>query len=369
MDYRIELRDKSFNLLEVLEKEAKDISFEFKRIGGCGAFSFEVPRKYGEEGLLGGDFDIRIFRYNPSTRVFDRRYSGFIEEKTPGFDEDSESIRVDGYGYSAQLDRILVDETYTSMEISAIIKDLLDTYVTPNTDIAYTAGDIEDTGFTAAELTFSGTVKDAIETCAEIVGSREWGVDMNRNFYFKARSEVVTKIYPVGGVVKSFSVVESFKDIVNKVKIIGGKLVDESTYTYTKSDAASILKYGLREYKKSVSAITTADVAEQMADAILAEKTDLPRKASMIIVGDETQHEASLPLGLLRLEVPGTRYGEKEYFTFLYSGHIDYQIDTIKYSIDDNGTLTKSITLGQKKPGIAESISQLEYELEQLQDA
>jgi hypothetical protein len=209
---------------------------------------------------------------------------------------------------------------------------------------------------------------DAIQNCAEIVGTREWGVDKNRKFYFKARSESTTKIYPLGGVVKSFTSIESFRDIVNKIYLEGGE-VSGSKFTRSGQDALSILKYGLREEIKTVSSITTNDVADEMIEAILSEKKDLARKATMVVVNEETQHEASIPLGLLRLEIPGTRYGEKEYNTFLYSGHINYQINTIRYSIDDNGVLVKTISLGQMKPTQAEIITGLEYKLEQLRAA
>lgn len=369
MEHRIVLRDKSFNILECLEKEALGPSFGWARTGGCGAFGFEVPRKYGEEGFLGGDFDVQIQCYNPVTRVFDLWYSGYIEEKTPSINENGESIAVNGYGYSSQLKRILVDKEYTNTEISLIIKDILDTFVVPNTSIEYDLVDLEDTGFTADKLTFKTTAMEAIQTCADIVGTREWGVDRNRHFFFKARSEVVTKTYPIGGVIADFSSNESFKDIVNSIKIEGGTLGDGTKYTYTKSDAASILKYGLRQDRKSASAITTEDVAERMADAILSEKIELPRKANVTIIGEDYLHESSVPLGLFCLQIPAVRYGEKKYGEFLYSGPVYYQINTIKYSIGEDGLLKKTISLGPKRPTLAESISGLEYELDQLKAA
>lgn len=370
MEYRLELRDNNFNLLELLEKEAKDISFEYKRIGGCGGFNFEVPREYGDEGSLGGDFDVRIYRYNPSIRTYDLWFSGFIEEKTPKI-ADIEIIDVNGYGYVAQLKRVIVNKEYLNTEISAIVKDILDTFVVPNTKIIYEAADIENTGFTADKLTFNTSAMDAIQTCAEIVGSREWGVDRNRKFFFKARSETLTKIYSIGGMVADFSSKELFKDIVNKVYLEGGTVVGVK-YTRSGQDARSILKYELREEKKSNSSVTTDDVADQLIAAILAELkggADIPRTANMTIIGEDILYESSVPLGLLRLETPGIRYGERKYGTFLYSGHINYQVNSIRYLIRESGILVKRIDLGRLRSSLAESISKLEYELEQLRTA
>ena len=51
MDYRVELRDKSFNVLEYLENEAYGISWGYSRIGGCGSFCFTLPRRYDAVGV------------------------------------------------------------------------------------------------------------------------------------------------------------------------------------------------------------------------------------------------------------------------------------------------------------------------------
>lgn len=146
MIYRIELSDRNFNRLEYLEKEAVNISWEYSRIGGCGSFSFDLPRSLCDEKFISGDFNVKILRRNPENGNYDLWYQGFIERKEPVISGSNEYVRVEGHGYQAQLGRILLTETYTGQEISAIVKDILDTYVVPNTDIEYDNPDEDFSG-------------------------------------------------------------------------------------------------------------------------------------------------------------------------------------------------------------------------------
>lgn len=365
-DYRIELRDSDFNRLSFLENEATDTSWQYNRIGGCGAFSFTLPRRFDDQGNLGGNFDVRIYK-KTYVGTYTLWYSGFIEDRMPNLSE-PEKIDIKGFGYSAQLSKIIIDKTYTSDEISVIIKDILDTFIVPNTDIAYDASDIEATTFTADTLTFNTTALNAIKTLAEIAGTREWGVDKDRNFFFKARSSVVNFYYDVGHKIMSFSNIDSFREIINRIYIEGGE-VGGTKYERTVNDTASQAKYGLLEQIYQNSAITTGSVADQFGEAILAEKSDLARRGKLALVNELTQTEDAVPLGTLVFRTVGVRYGEKKYGTFLYSGNVAYQINKISYRIDDNKTLIKTLDLGQLRPSVSEEIEQLSFELEQLRMA
>jgi hypothetical protein len=327
-----------------------------------------IPVKYGKEGILGGDYNICIYYYDKPTKTMILWYQGLIEEKSPEVNEDDETIKIIGYGYSSQLKRILVDTTITSKEVSVAVKAILDTYITPNTNITYDAGDIEATTFTIDSLTFDTDVLNVIQTLADIVGTREWGVDCNRKFFFKARSSTVGYRYPAGGKVKSFNAVDSFRDIINSVKLEGGDVSDVK-YTRPGNDAQSIATYGKREKILTNSAITTNDVADQYINAYLAENKFLKRRATSIIVNEETRQEVTIPIPLFVYMLPGVRYGEEKYGTFLYSGDVEYIINSIKYKIEDNGSLTKSLELGEIINELAKPFSQLEAEIDQLRAA
>ncbi len=364
--YRVELRDESFNILAMLENEAIGLRWDYNRIGGCGAFSFTLPRRFNDQGNLGGDFDVRIYKRTGSgTHAL--WFSGFIEDRSPLFSE-PENISISGYGYIAQLNRVIVDKTYTSNEISIIVKDILDTFVTPNTDITYDAGDIVATSFTADSLVFKTTAMNAMKTLAELAGTREWGVGSDRKFFFKTRSTSVGFYKHRGKDVRQFSNIDSFRDIVNKLYIEGGDVAG-TKFTRTVEDTSSQTKFGLREQIIQNSAIITNDVADQYGGAILVEKADLSRRGKIIIVNDKERTEDTVPLGLFVFKEEGVRYGEELYGTFLYSGDVEYQINKISYKIEQDATITKTLSLGQLRPELSEELEKLKLEIENLRAA
>lgn len=368
MIFRVELSDKQFNRLEYLEDEIYGLNWEYARLSGCGAFGFNLPRSLCEEKYLSGDFNIKIKRRNPSTGNYDLRYQGLIERKEPVIRGNQEYVSVEGHGYGVQLERIRLTKTYTSDEISVVVKDILDTYITPYTDITYDAGDVEATSFTADKLEFkNASAYEALRTCAETAGGVEWGVDRDRKFFFKARGTSVNFRFPAtGGQLTNYSYEDDFSAIVNFVYIQGGE-VGGSPYTFDDNDAISITKYGRREKVIQNSAIVTQTVAQQFIDATLAEYKDVVRRSRANLEDYETLIENTTPLGLLLPKVRGVFYGEKEYGTFLYSGRISFQINRIAYAMVNNGAdLNISLALGELRPDEAEYLSRLENKIEAL---
>lgn len=375
MIVKVELRDKQFNLLEILDNEFINLSWEWSRIGGCGSFSFSLPREYCNEKFISGDFNIRIYKRNESTKAYDLKFQGIVEDKAPNVRGIEEVIQVQGHGYQAQLARLqLVNVTYTGQEASVIIKSLLDTYVVPNTDIIYDVGDLTATTFTFDSITFNTDVLSAIQTIADTVGTREWGVDEERSFFFLQRSTTVGLYFALGDKVTSFTSDDSFKDIVNRVIVQGGDIAgtpftpDSTGAAY--NNTSSQTKYGRHDEIYQNSSILTDVVAQQFAQSILAEKSDVVRRGRCEIVNYETFIEDTLPIPLFELLARGTLYGEKLYGTFLYSGRISYQVNRISYKIGSNdNAFTTNLELGQLRPDISETISQLSYQLEQLRSA
>lgn len=364
MKFRIELSDKAFNRLEFLEDEVTNLSWGYNRIGGCGSFSFSLPREYCNERFISGDFNVKIHRRNPSTGDYDLWYQGYVEAKVPSIKGGSEVIEVRGSGYQGQLSRIYIDdETYAGMDIADIVDDILTNYVLPEMDI--TIGTIDPTGFSPSTLTFNTDVLSALQTLADITGTREWGVDRNREFNFLQRSTTEGFIYPIGSEkILNFSSDDSFKDIINRVVIQGGDVAG-TPYKNTYDLVASQLKYNVRTEVKQNASITTNDVAEQFANAIFEDHSGVVRRGQVELL-EEKLIEETLPIGLFRMQAPAFRYGQKAYLTGLYSGPINYQINQISYSVDSNGNLKISMDLGQLRPTLSEALAQIEYELEQL---
>ena len=372
---KVELRDKQFNILELLDNEFMNLSWEWSRIGGCGSFSFDLPREYCNEKFISGDFNVRIYARNDTTKAYDLKFQGLVENKAPNVRGIEEVISVQGHGYQVQLARIqLRGVTFTGQEASVIIKSLLDTYIVPNTDIIYSVGDLTATSFTFDSITFDTDVLSAIQTIADTVGTREWGVDTARSFFFKTRSSTTGLYFALGDKISSFTSDDSFKDIVNRVIVQGGDIAGvpftPSPTTSYYNDTSSQTKYGRHDQIYQNSAIVTDSVAQQFAASILAEKADVIRRARCELVNYETFIEATIPIPLFELIARGTLYGEKLYGTFLYSGRISYQVNRISYKLSSNdSSFTTNLELGQLRPDISEQISQLAYQLDQVRSA
>lgn len=363
--FRVELRDRTFRVLEVLDNEYIDLNWSYARIGGCGDFNFELPRKLFEEKAVSGEYNIQIKYRNPDTSNYDLWYQGVIQNKIPNVNGNSENISISGFGYSTQLSRIYVSANYTSTEVSVIVKSILDTYITPNTDITYDAGDIEATTFTVDDIDFEDDAMSAIQKLADLVGIREWGVDKDRKFFFKARSAEVGRIFYLGKEIARFNENQDFDAIVNRVYIQGKEDAGTPYFSAAYSDAASIAKYGLREKVITNSSISTNEVAEQFANATLEEFADVQRKANFSVIGLEAQIEATNPIDLVNVIKKQDRYGQKEYGTGLYSGRVNRVLNRINYSVTNNNSLEISVDAGSIRPKISEELSRLTYKLEQ----
>lgn len=377
MIVKVELRDKSFNVLERLDKQFIDLSFEYLRNGGCGSFSFDLARNYCNEKFISGDFNVRIYNRNPSTKAYDLWYQGIVENKAPNVRNNQETISVQGHGYQAQLSRIqLKNVSFVSTEISVIVKSLLDNYIVPNTDIIYSASDIEGTTFIVDSIEFNTDALSAIQTLADIVGAREWGVDENRSLFFKERASDSSEelSFVLGGKITGFTSDDSFKDIVNRVIIQGGDVggspfrPDETTSPY--NNTSSQTKYGRHDFVYQNSAIVTDTVAEQIAASILEERSDVVRRGRCELVNHEVQIEETVPIPLFQMLARGTFLGEKPYGIFLYSGQIQFEVNRILYRLQSqDSSLSTSLELGQRRPDIAEAIGQLKFQIEQLRGA
>lgn len=367
--FRLELRDKDFAIEEILDGEYFDLKWTYSRIGGCGSFSFSLPRKIFEEKAITGDSNVRIYYRDQSTKSYTLWYQGLVENKIPDVSGNSESMDISGHGYVAQLSRIYLNNvSYSSQEISTIITDILDSYVTPNTNISYEAVDIGTTAFTPDAIDFNDTALSAIEKCADLAGGIEWGVDKDRNFFFKQKSTTVGFRHRFGKNIINFSEDLSFQDIVNRV-IVQGAESGGTYYTNTYNDSLSQLKYNLRTKVIQNSSISTDSVAQQFATSYFAEYSEVVRKATCDLTDYEALVEATVPVPLMIIFGKENTYGTKKFKTGLYSGLVQRQVERVNYSISNKGSLNISIDLGQLRPSIAEEIAQLKYNLEQQRSA
>ena len=356
-------------MVEIPDKEYLDLSWGYARIGGCGEFSFRLPRRLFEERAISGGYNVRIKYRNPSTNTYDLWYQGLIENKVPNVKGNTEDIQISGHGYQSQLSNIYLDDvTYTAQEASVIVKSILDNYVTPDTDISYNIGDLEATTFTFDTITFNTDALSALQTIADTVGTREWGVNADRDFIFKTRSDTVGFRYSFGRNITDYSENQDYKQIINRI-IVQGAQVGGTYYKSTHNNTASQLKYGLKTSTIQNSSVVSSAVATQLASATFAEFSDAVIKTTFSLVGSEVRIEETTPIPLVNILVKQDKYGEKRYGEGIYSGLVNAVINRINYTYSNNGTLKTNIDLGKVRPAISEAIAQLEYQIEQQRSA
>jgi hypothetical protein len=365
MIYKVVLSDRSFNIIKELQNEITSLSWGYSRLGGCADFSFTVPKPIFKDFLIGMNFNVKIYKRNQSDSNYELIYQGRIESKNSKVTGKTEEISISGSGYQSSLRDIYIDRDYVSTEASLIVKDILDQDIVPNTPITYNVSDIVATTFTPSELEFNTNAQSAFRTISDLVGLREWGVDRNRKFFFKQRSEARNYIYYLsGGDIYDLAVDITTDDILNRIVVIGGD-VDGEIFSAVYNEPSSQLKWGRRDLAIKNSAIVTTDVAQQFADSYFAEFSDVSFRAKGSLLADGI-FEETVPLGLFCLVPDTVKYGEKPYGTFLYSGVLSFQINKINYKVDSSSNLSASLELGRLRPNIAETISQLEYEIEQI---
>ena len=256
---RIEMRDTNFNVKEIFDKEYYDLNWSYSRIGGCGDFSFSIPRKRFEERAIKGEYNIRIYYRDPETDTWGLRYQGLINNKIPVIRGHSENIQISGHGYINQLSRVYLNNiSYSSQEASVIVKNILDNYVTTATNVSYSAPDLVATSFTFDSLVFNDNALTAMQKISDTVGEREWGVDANRNFYFKERSSTIGFRYFLGKQIMNFEDNQDFSEIVNRVFVQGAQVGGTYHFFGPYDEVPSQTKYNVRTKVVQNSSVTTS---------------------------------------------------------------------------------------------------------------
>ena len=365
---RIELRNRNFDLVKVLDKIRKDVSWDYNRIGGCGNCNISLA---AEELMdIGADYDIQM-RLEDGLGGTNLVYRGYAESNRPIVDV-RPSLTLQGFGYYGQLARVKVKHTYTTQEISLIVKDILDNYVLPDTSITYSAADIEATGFTIDSIDFDDMADKALKTLADIAGKIEWGVDVNRNFFFKAQDDAVKYRLRYGIDIAKYDPVDEYRDIINRIYIKGGT-IGGVQFEETVDNLESQGYYGLRSIVKSNSSILTSAVAQRYGTMILAETAKVQKRVSLRIANNSIFFEQTLPMGRISVIgkniVSAKKYGDADaiYGRFKYGGNPSFQVDRISYKIMNEGTQA-TISGGYAKPDIAEQIKRLDFEISQIRN-
>lgn len=308
--YAIELRDNEFNLKKRLEPFVQSCNWEWNAIGGCGRATIKVAGDYRRFEAEADD-DIQIY-----LKTLGLVYRGYVEDVVPSLMGSDESITLNCYGYWGWLDRLIVhdegdEKFYYSQEISAIVDDLIDTFIVANTSI--TRGTTEESSITPDVLAFKGKVRECIDTLIDLVGNIECGVDENLQFYWYNRVKDFKDRFYLGDKVIKISDRVDYRNIVNQIYFEGGD-VDGSAFRTSGGSTRSQSKYGIFQEIISNGSIITSSTANQLISAILKQRARPQKQTSISVDNIARRLESRFPMGAIAVVDPaayqdGLKYG------------------------------------------------------------
>lgn len=367
--YTVEIRRRSdFKPIKILNQVLKSCYWEYDRKGGCGKANIELAINPADmRAFQGADFELRINIRNSSDTSEIVYYRGFQEDFKP-VERPSGKVIMNFSGYSAMLKRCRVNATYANMEVGAIIRSILDTFVLPNTPITYTLAEHDVSNYIVDTMTFDTDAGSAINTLVTLAGDFEYGVDRNLKFYFKQVSQDVRFMVKYKKDMVSLDDLIDYGGIINQY-IIKGSSGFEEPANNTESQSA----YGLRSKTISNSAITTSSVAQRYGTGLLADDARPKRRTSVTKAINKQLYETSVPLPKMvivkePLTAP-TKYGVPIYGDgTLYGGLVSFYIDKIAYRLQSEGTSVK-FNLGQPRPDAATQIAQIQNDINQVRNS
>jgi len=227
---------------------------------GCG--DFEITLGVAPSALpftVEYNQGVEIYLYHDSNPW----HAGYIFEM-PVSGSTERPWKIAGSGYYNQLEKCVVNKDYTSEEISAIVRDLVDDFVEEKTDIVYADYKIAMTDYTVSDIQFNHTTaKKAIEQLADLAQGFVFGVDANREIFFRGIDPDVnpSAIFAVGKHIDEFRLTENAEDVVNRVYVKVGLSTGGTNIQAEVSAYNSQVLYGIREKVLSAPSLQSTNDA------------------------------------------------------------------------------------------------------------
>lgn len=359
--FEVKFYDQYGNLKQVFNNLA-NIDWEWNRVGGCGQAVLEVFQSY--------DYMQETMRPKSSVKIFinnELRYTGKLIKIMRSAYAGKESVLLTFYGYLTDLSFLTVRTSYESMEVSDIVKDILDNYVLPYSQITYDTADIDMTDYVVQSVNFNHSVMDAIRLLSDIAGNVEWGVDRNKKFFFKATSPVVKKVYIIGKDIVKYQEERDDESVVNILDVFGA-----DGYMTTLSAALSVNTYGTKMDRLFETSISEASDGNRYGSVILKKRSSAKRRIKFSFVTADEFVEQTLPLGARAINA-GTFRGLKKYGHYIKYGTSNKygslkrdQLGNIRYTMIGDGLLIDA-TMTDDIPNMGDLQKQIEYEIKNLQ--
>ena len=295
--FNVELRDKTGKLKSYLTPFVSTVTWEWNRIGGCGACSITLQKGY-RDIIFDARDDIQIRIKSGTTSKL--MYRGYIANVIPTL-KIGETIQLQVRGYYDLMKKIIIQnngalKTYTSKELSVIVGEIAGTYIYPNTPIV--AGTIEAGTFTADTLQFLTTVENTLGTISELYEGAEYGVDENLKFFWYQEDDVINHKFFIGDNVEMLERRVKWDDLVNRIYLVGGDVAG-TTYKYTGNATDSQALYYLSEELINNGSIITDNVAAQYTGSLLRQNSNPKLSIRAKIANTTKRLEDTVPIGLV----------------------------------------------------------------------
>lgn len=363
--FEAELRDKNGDLKSMLTSK-QVTGWEYLRTGGCGQADVSTSFK------IGGDFDNSIAPGDELRIKIDNqlRYSGKLLKVGRSIKSGQEGINLTFYGYISELSDVIVNETYEGMEISDIVKDILDNYVVGVKRVIYSASDIEETSFSVASVVFNHDALSALKFLADLAGDFEWGVDINKSFYFKKRDTNVRRTYHIGREIYDYEELEDHEAVKNVVNVFGSgsSVVPLASI----SSAGSVSSFGRKEVNIFQSSIVETSDANRLGLVNVKNTDNKIRQIQVRMKQDDYFVEESHPLGATTIVFEPIRVPKKYGNNFKYGRNEKYgslkrdQIASIRYTMVGGG-MDILLVISQDIPNVGDQQKQVELQIQDLQ--
>jgi hypothetical protein len=245
---------------------------------GCGQCDLNVTEDLG----LSHDYRLDVHLWNQITPVF----SGFLLEQP----DEGTTERLFAYSFLGGyylLDRIYITATYSAQSVYQIVLDLLRQIEGRLPLVRFNQSKIDYIAYnTVGELKFLRMkLTSVLKQLAGLAGGYSWGVDHERELFFRAPSSEVDTHTWVGKHLQTYIPRTSTRDIVNRLFIKGGKVrndlpTDDPYYKTNwipdalddQGPGSSQELYGVREGEYSAPSVLN------LVDALVAGQNELNRR-------------------------------------------------------------------------------------------
>lgn len=265
---------------------------------GPSEFRLKVPRELATAWTHYDRIDIHPFR---DPRPW---FSGYVT-RVPDQDSTRWPDDVQGRGWHRFLERVTLTGSWQDVQVREIVDDVARD-LEHRARVVYDGRKI-DGGEYVVQGPFSPTrqvVSSALDDLATLAGAHHWGVDAERDLWFRPVDTEERYWKWLGAHVNNVVLYEDSADLVNLLHVKSGKVqgAGQDTYVGYKEDAPSQVNYGIREGEETApSFLETAD-ALRWGEQRVAQLKDPKRPYSIddvaLGVGERVQARGQIRLHL-----------------------------------------------------------------------